>query len=107
MQALLGYDFPLQVRELNAALLQAVSESGDGPVALTESVRTALIPSPGHEPTIGPRVLSADTLRAALAANYGDRDATARSLGLPSRYAVYRLMKKLGVTTQTPPAQKS
>ena len=45
----------------------------------------------------GEREPDADALRHALAAHFGDREATAQALGLPNRFALYRLMKKHGV----------
>jgi transcriptional regulator of acetoin/glycerol metabolism len=38
-----------------------------------------------------------DDLRASLAAAEGNLSRTARALGLPSRYALYRLMRKHGI----------
>jgi two-component system nitrogen regulation response regulator GlnG/two-component system response regulator HydG len=44
----------------------------------------------------------ADAIRAALAKHEGRVAEAARTLGLSSRYALYRLMKKYGIDAETP-----
>jgi DNA-binding NtrC family response regulator len=81
-----------QVRGLRAILLRAHHASEGGPLG---------IPPGGLEPVdvsdIGSAPSEAATIRQALAAHFGDREATAKALGLSSRYVLYRLMKAHGI----------
>jgi transcriptional regulator of acetoin/glycerol metabolism len=83
------------VRELEAILWRAMTSSTGSVIGLTSEVEELLdVPdAPPGEPldTTEP---GPDALRAALDAHGGNVTRAARSLGLPSRYALYRLMKK-------------
>ncbi len=92
MEALLRHEYTHHLRELERLLWLAVSTSREDFIALTPEVTAEL------------RVVEKDApaaeqgeaaIRAALAA-HGVSEA-ARKLGLPSRYALYRLMKKYGI----------
>ncbi len=100
--------YPTNVRELDAVVWRAIAESrGDvlePPPEANERERASeppagkrahieeapAAPPPRPEPT-------ADEIRAALAASDGKVPSAARALGLQSRYALYRLMKKHGI----------
>jgi DNA-binding NtrC family response regulator len=97
IESLLHREFPNNTRELEAVLWKAMSVSdGDQVVAPSD-------PLDRDEPkalagaTDRSREPTADDLRAALAHAGGSVGKAARALGLPSRYALYRLMKKHGV----------
>jgi transcriptional regulator with AAA-type ATPase domain len=88
---LLTRSLPGNVRELDALLWRALSESdGDAVLALRERV----------EPTVrAPEEPSAQRIRDALRDQAGSVTRAAAALGLPSRFALYRLMKRLGLSS--------
>lgn len=90
--ALLDHGFDGNVRELDALLWQAMSESSGNSVLGSEELLRRLRSS--AEP---PAELSAGQVKEELARQDGNITATARALRLPSRFALYRLMKKLAV----------
>ncbi len=95
VEALLRHDYTHHLRELERLLWLAVSTSRDSFLALTPEVEAELrttARAPEKESTEEP---TADAIRAALGKN-GVSEA-ARKLGLKSRYALYRLMKKHGI----------
>lgn len=86
---LLGRAYPTNVRELDGILWRAIAAS-DGD-AITSAPDAPEERAESHsEPT-------ADAIRAALAAQDGSVTRAAAALGLPSRFALYRLMKRLGL----------
>ena len=95
---LLRATFPLNARDLDGLLWEAMAESpGDVVEAPARLVAPALEPasrarpapaSPAGEP-------SAEQIRAALEAHGGNMTESARALGLSSRFVLHRLMKKL------------
>ena len=123
VQHLLQRRYTANIRELDAILWRAMSEShGDFVDALSE-MRPSISerPSPSHaqgEPSEVPRMPStpvdsrppvesrpepgADEIRAALARCDGRVAEAARTLGVKSRYSLYRLMKKHGIETDAP-----
>ena len=113
---LLRRPYTTNIREIDALLWRAMSESFEDtvelPLALADSGRES---NPPSQPTSREEVMqlaeklaeklagppkpepTADAIRAALAENAGSVAAAARALGLSSRYALYRLMKKHGI----------
>jgi DNA-binding NtrC family response regulator len=115
-RALVGHPYSTHARELDALLWRSLSTSRGGFADLTEEVRAELArPAPerpgGVAVAEGPkapgaaddrslasgRVPSADEVRAALARHQGVRERAWRELGLPSRHALHRLLKKYGL----------
>jgi DNA-binding NtrC family response regulator len=120
VQHLLQRHYTANIRELDAILWRAMSES-HGDVIEAPSELRAVGPSAGpvaaqgSEPALpvdAYEVVSAplesrpepgpDDIRAALARHDGRVAQAARTLGLTSRYALYRLMKKHGIETDVP-----
>lgn len=91
-RALTLHRWTTHVRELEAMLLCAAKGSREGSLELTDEVRR-LVKIPVRES--GER--TADEIRAALARHGGVKDKAWRDLGLPSRHALHRLMKKLAI----------
>jgi len=96
MVALLRHPWTHHVRELSTVLWAAVSSSPGRALVLTPEV-DALLQAPGTSSATAPSSLDADTLRQALARADGNVTAAAEALGLSSRYALYRLMRRHGV----------
>jgi two-component system nitrogen regulation response regulator GlnG/two-component system response regulator HydG len=95
IEALMRHRYNYNVRELERLLWRALGESPRQFVALTRSVRQelgeAIHPShPEPEPT-------AEQIGEALERHDGNVIRTASALGLSSRYALYRLMRKHGI----------
>ena len=93
---LLGRTFVANVRELDAVLWRAISAStGEevGALAAEDTVAAADAPPKG-EPE---GEATPERIRAALAEQGGSMTRAASALGLPSRFALYRLMKKLAM----------
>lgn len=88
--ALVRHQYTTNVRELERLLRLARLESSDEVLRVTPSV-DELLEMPGAVAE-----LDADTLRRTLAECNSSSEA-ARRLGLPSRFALHRLAKKLGV----------
>jgi transcriptional regulator of acetoin/glycerol metabolism len=93
VRALVLHDYATHVRELEALLWKSASTSKGDTLQLTKDVakgvRTIARPAP--------RELSADDIKAALAKHGGVKDKAWRELGLASRHALHRLMKKMNV----------
>ena len=87
---LLAHAFPANVRELDAILWRAMSASTGDVIEAQPEVAAAGDASGGGEP-------NAARIRAALTEQGGSMTRAAAALGLPSRYVLYRLMKKLGM----------
>ncbi len=90
--ALLDHGFDANVRELDALLWQAMSESSGTTVTGSDALLASLRSTP--EPA---QPLTPEAVKAALDLHGGSVSAAAKALGLKSRYALYRLMKKLAV----------
>jgi DNA-binding NtrC family response regulator len=125
IDALLRRRFATNVRELDALLLQAMGASPADVVVVTDSIAIPTIdaveisrrygtqqsaphpPSPqptiprhvagsGGIPRTGPEP-TAEQIRASVERENGNVRRAAEALGLPSRYALYRLMRKHGI----------
>jgi DNA-binding NtrC family response regulator len=95
IDALLRHAFTHHLRELERLLLLAVTTTRKPFVALTPEVlaELRLLTSEAEgEPTT-------EAIRAAIEACQGNISQAARRLGLKNRYLLYRLMKKLGMST--------
>jgi len=90
---LVRHQYSTHVRELEGLLWRSIQSSGTGTLELTSEVRAHL-----HEgsPRRAPTEISSEELRAALARHGGLKDRVWRELGLSSRHALLRLMKRLG-----------
>jgi DNA-binding NtrC family response regulator len=91
VEALLGKSYETNIRELDALLWRAMAASPGDTVVLTDELRKesqtrARVAEPG-----------AEEIRAALEEAQGSVSAAARALGVKSRFALYRLMKKHGI----------
>ena len=93
VEALLRHTYLEHTRELERALLIALSTSGDKYIALTPDVSDALS---RNVPDETPK-LDRGSIEAALAQASGSVTQAARQLGLKNRFVLYRLMKKHGV----------
>lgn len=96
IEALLRHEFTLQLRELERLLWLAISSSREDFIALTPELSAELkVAEPSREAEREP---SADEIREALG-KYGVSEA-AKKLGVKSRYALYRLMKRHGIAAR-------
>ncbi len=131
--ALLRRDFTTNLRELDALLWRAMGESHDDVIEAPPELRGhgsgehrlgVTVQRPSDEPPSVPPVNTpsaprvspgqtpppqrpepgADEIREALRSQHGRVTHAARALGLSSRYALYRLMKKHGMGSDPPPA---
>ncbi len=94
MVQLLSRSYAANVRELDALLLRAISVSrGD----VVDALAPADLQEAERETPEASNELSAERISAALAAQGGSMTRAADALGLPSRFVLYRLMKKLGM----------
>jgi len=101
VEALLGAPLAGNVRDLDAALWAAMAESKSGTIRLPREKKITT-PEPAvaraHTVPPGPRPEPTEAeVRAVIAARGGNLLRAASDLGLPSRYSLYRLLKKLGV----------
>jgi DNA-binding NtrC family response regulator len=101
LERLARHQYTLHVRELDALLWRAMAGSTGEVVTLAEEVVAQLAdPAPRDAASLerlpagepGP-----DDIRASLERNGGNLVRAARALGLPSRFALYRLVKKHGL----------
>jgi two-component system nitrogen regulation response regulator GlnG/two-component system response regulator HydG len=111
VDALLRRDYETHTREIEAALWKAMGEATDDelrmprewlqaqpsspPQLAPRNESEAPAPGPGRPPTEG-------EIRAALDAAGGRIADAARALGLSSRFALYRLMRKYGIQGEPP-----
>ena len=93
VRALVLQDYSAHVRELEALLWRSMQSSRGGVLELTPDVRVQLRERAPARPS---RDISAAELRASLTRHGGVKDRVWRELGLSSRHALHRLMKKLG-----------
>ena len=108
VDALVRHRYTLHVRELDALLWRAIHGSRDdyidapedlleGAARPGESTEVRAAASPPPLPPARPRALERADIEAALARHAGRVTAAAEELGLPSRFALYRLMRRLGI----------
>ena len=91
VDALMRRAYETNIRELDAVLWRAMGRSTGDTVILTYELRQEGTPVERHgEP-------GAEQIRAALKQADGNNTAAAQILGLKNRFALYRLMKRLGV----------
>lgn len=93
VRALVLHDYTTHVRELESLLWKSASTSRGNSLELTKDVAKLikLVSRPA------PRDLAAGDIKAALAKHDGVKDKAWRELGLPSRHALHRLMKKMNI----------
>jgi two-component system nitrogen regulation response regulator GlnG/two-component system response regulator HydG len=92
IEMLLRHRHSHHVRELEGLLWQAISQSEGSYIALTDGVREQFVM---EQPTVeSEEELTAERIRGCLERHYGKVSRAWRELGLKSRYALYRLMKK-------------
>ena len=104
--ALVRHRWTTHIRELETLLWLAIGSSPEDVLELTSSVEEALGEEardrvPGSPP-VDPRTLDAATIQAALERCGGVQERAWRELGLRSRYALARLVKKHGITVGEP-----
>ncbi|MCK6503529.1 sigma 54-interacting transcriptional regulator [Myxococcota bacterium] len=95
VEALLHHRYELHTRELVRLLWLAMGSSPGEYLGLTDAVRAELSPA---RPGRGAEPPDRAAIEAALAAAGGRAALAAEALGLSSRFALYRLMKKLGIS---------
>jgi transcriptional regulator with AAA-type ATPase domain len=93
VRALVLQDYTAHVRELEGLIWRSMQSSRGGVLELTGDVRAQLRERPAPRSA---REVPAAELRAALSRHGGIKDRVWRELGLSSRHALHRLMKKLG-----------
>ncbi len=95
IDALLRRRYATNVRELESLLLGAMAASPSDVVVWTAGASGASQEEPSpHEASLAP---TADAIRECIHREDGNVRRAARALGLPSRYALYRLMRKHGI----------
>ena len=94
VRALVLHDYATHVRELEGLIWKSASTSKGDTLQLTKEVAKAV---KVIAPVTAPRELSAEDIKAALTRHGGVKDKAWRELGLASRHALHRLMKKLNV----------
>ena len=109
LAALLRHRYRTNIRELDALLWQAMAGSPGDTVILTDEVRARLEEAAAATPALeahGPprtpaampaRDPSADEIRDAVNRSRGNLSLAAKSLGVSSRFTLYRLLKKHGI----------
>jgi two-component system nitrogen regulation response regulator GlnG/two-component system response regulator HydG len=95
VDALLRHQLTHHVRELDQLLWQALAESKGRYVAFTDGLKGAVQLAAAAPAAL--EEVSAEAVRAALARHDGKVARAYRDLGLKSRYALYRLMRKYGI----------
>jgi DNA-binding NtrC family response regulator len=94
-RALTQHQYSTHVRELSSLLWRSMQSSSGGVLECTGEVRELLRPRPSAR---APEDVSPEELRSALVRHAGVKERVWRELGLSSRHALLRLMKKLGET---------
>jgi two-component system nitrogen regulation response regulator GlnG/two-component system response regulator HydG len=98
MEALVCHDFRHEVRELERLLWLAVSSSRSHFLAPTPEVLAELQRKHPEPPGARPAAeLDRETIERALEASAGNVTEAAKSLGMSSRFALYRLMRRHGI----------
>jgi DNA-binding NtrC family response regulator len=95
MVALVKHAYTTHVRELVALLWASFASSRGDALELTPEVRERMASDAADEPLRAER--TRDEVHAALVKHRGVQARAYRELGLPSRHALRRLMKKLGI----------
>jgi transcriptional regulator of acetoin/glycerol metabolism len=97
VEALLRWPWSTNVRELHALLWSSVQTSRKHYLEVPPEMARAPehVRAASEDRLVG--VPSAAAIREALQANDGNQAKAAAALGLPSRFALYRLMRRLGV----------
>jgi two-component system nitrogen regulation response regulator GlnG/two-component system response regulator HydG len=91
--------YSAHVRELEGLLWRSLQTSDTAVLEVTHEVRALLRPrAPDHTAARAAGEVSREELRAALVRHQGIKERVWRELGLSSRHALLRLMKKLGET---------
>lgn len=111
MELLMRHRFTLHVRELEQLLWKALSDSPKNFVALTRSVRQLFNPAaPARSATTlstAGKELGAEDIVVVLEQHGGNVAKAAEALGVKSRYAMYRLMRRHGIAVErVQPAKK-
>src|SRR5262249_52468475 len=96
IEALLLHRYTHHLREMERLLWLSPSTSRGDFVELTDEVRAELRAAPAAAP---PASIDAAAVQSALEAAEGNVTAAAKVLGLKNRFALYRLMKRLGLAT--------
>ncbi len=95
IEALIRHDLTHHVRELDTLLWQAIGASKGKYIAFNDAVKSAIkVPEVTATPT---EEISEATLRTCLERHDNKVARAYKELGLKSRYALYRLMKKYGI----------
>lgn len=99
MERLVRHTYQLHVRELDALLWQAMADAAGDELDLSEGVEQRLdgAGEGGAAGEVASDEIDATRLQAVLSATRGNKTEAARQLGLSSRFALYRLMKRLNV----------
>ncbi len=102
MDRLVRHTYQLHVRELDAVLWQAMADASGDELDLSDGVEQRLSGQGegGAAGEVANEEIDADRLREVLGATKGNKTEAARQLGLSSRFALYRLMKRLGVDSE-------
>jgi two-component system nitrogen regulation response regulator GlnG/two-component system response regulator HydG len=95
IELFLVHDFLHNVRELEALLWTAMAKSRDGYIALVSDVEERLAVT--RPPAAMAAELTKERIIEALDAHEGNQERAFRALGLRSRDALYRLIKKHGI----------
>jgi two-component system nitrogen regulation response regulator GlnG/two-component system response regulator HydG len=93
VSGLIRHQYSTHVRELERLLWRSIQSSSAGTLELTSDVRAQLREPPARRAATE---ITSEELRAALARHGGLKDRVWRELGLSSRHALLRLMKRLG-----------
>jgi DNA-binding NtrC family response regulator len=104
-RALVKHRWSTHVRELDAILWASLTSSKAGVAELTDEVRRAMRferpdvasqspPAPRRSTAPSRDELTAEAIRTSMAKHQGVKDRVWRELGLPSRFALHRLLKK-------------
>jgi DNA-binding NtrC family response regulator len=95
IDALVRHRHTHHVRELDTLLWKAIGSSKGRYIACTDAVKTEV--QAEEIANVTGEDLDADTVRESLERNHGKVARAYKELGLKSRYALYRLMKKYGI----------
>ena len=100
IEALVRHQFTYNIRELDALLWKAIAESPRNFVRLTQATREALKDRGALGETERSEEPSAEQIVDTLEKNAHNVARSASALGLSSRYALYRLMRKHGIVVE-------
>ena len=94
MRGLVLHDYTTHVRELEALLWRSIQTSRGEVLELTRELTPELREAPAPRPL---HSITLEEVRASLERHAGVKDKVWRELGLSSRHALHRLLKKLGL----------